>query len=72
VPTIHVSKQLYAILKKKKKHKGQSFDDVIFDLVEDTLELSEETKKSLRRSRQDIKAGRVYTLAQIKKKLFNQ
>lgn len=72
MPTIHVSKQLYAILKKKKKHKGQSFDDVIFDLVEDTLELSEETKKSLRRSRQDIKAGRVYTLAQIKKKLFNQ
>jgi predicted CopG family antitoxin len=72
MPTIHVSKQLYAILKKRKTHKGQSFDDVIFDLVEDTLELSEETKKKLRQSERDIKAGRFYTLAQTKNELFNQ
>ena len=36
---------------------------------EDLMELSEETKRDIARAREDIKAGRVYTYEQVKKKL---
>jgi predicted CopG family antitoxin len=67
--TIQVSEQLLETLKKRKLYGKESYEEVILDLVEDTMELSEETKKSIARARTEIKAGRFYTHEQVKKKL---
>jgi len=37
--------------------------------LEDTTELSEETKKDIEKSRKEIKQGKFKTLAQVKKEL---
>ena len=56
-------------LKERKLSDNESYEDVIWDLMEDTLELSEETKKELVTARQDIRAGKGITHAQLKKEL---
>jgi len=65
--TIQISKELQKKLEAKKMFDKESYEEVIFNLLEDTMELSEETKKNIEQSRADIKAGRVYTLEQIKR-----
>lgn len=67
--TIQVSEQLLTTLKKRKQYDKESYEEVIWDLVEDTLELNDETKKEVEQARADIKAGKFYTHEQIKKKL---
>lgn len=67
--TIQVSEQLVETLKKRKQYDKESYEEVIWGLVEDTLELNEETKKDIEKARADIKAGKFYTLEQVKKEL---
>lgn len=67
--TIQVSTQLLGTLKKRKQYDKESYEEVIWNLVEDTKELSEETKKQIEQARADIKAGKSYTHEQVKKKL---
>jgi predicted transcriptional regulator len=65
--TIQVSKELLDRLKKMKMHSKESYEDIIWDLVEDRMELSEETKMSIKESKEEYKKGKFKTLAQIKK-----
>ncbi len=67
--TIQVSEQLVDALKIRKQYDKESYEEVIWDLVEDTLEINEETKKEIERARADIKAGKFYTHEQVKKEL---
>ena len=67
--TIQVSEQLVETLKKRKQYDKESYEEVIWNLVEDSMELNEETKKEIEKARTDIKAGRFYTHEQVKKKL---
>ena len=67
--TIQVSKQLEDTLKKRKQYGKESYEEVIWDLVEDTLEINEETKKEIEQARADYKAGKFYTHEQVKKRL---
>lgn len=67
--TIQVSKELRKTLEKRKMHSKESYEDVIWDLLEDTMELSEETKRHIAQAEKDIKEGRVYTHEQVKKRL---
>ncbi|MBR9683267.1 hypothetical protein GOV03_01890 [Candidatus Woesearchaeota archaeon] len=67
--TIQVSQELVQELKNRKMFDNESYEAVIWDLIEDTMELSEETKRDLEESRAEIKAGKFYTLSQVKKKL---
>jgi len=69
VTTIQISEELKKELAKKKFSDRETYENIIWDLLEDTMELSEETKKELEQSRKEIKAGKVQTLAQIKKEL---
>lgn len=43
--------------------------DKLRNVLEDSMELSEQTLANIRQSEQDIKAGRVKTLAQVEKEL---
>jgi predicted transcriptional regulator len=69
VTTIQVSEQLVNTLKQRKQYDKESYEEVIWDLVEDTMELNEETKRDVELARADIKAGKFYTHEQVKKKL---
>jgi predicted transcriptional regulator len=67
--TIQVSEKLKKELSKMKFSNRETYENIIWDLLEDTIELNERTKKELEESREEIKAGKVYTLGQVKKEL---
>jgi len=69
VTTIQVSEELVDDLKKRKQYDKESYEEVIWDLVEDSMEINEETKKEIGQARKDIKAGKFYTHEQVKNKL---
>ena len=69
VTTIQVSEELVEVLKKKKLYDKESYEEVIWDIIEDTESLSEETLKEIAIARQQIKEGKVYTHEQVKKEL---
>lgn len=67
--TIQVSTELKKTLEKRKIVDAESYEEVIWDLLEDTMELSEETKRDIAKSEADFKAGRFITHEQLKKEL---
>ncbi|MEK6948952.1 MAG: hypothetical protein AABX34_01930, partial [Nanoarchaeota archaeon] len=60
--TIQISNKLVEQLKNRKMYNKESYEEVIWDLIEDTMELSEETKKHIEQSRAEIRAGKYKTL----------
>jgi len=67
--TIQISEKLQKELSKKKLFDKETYEEVIWDLMEDTMELSEETKRHIAQAEKNIKEGRVYTHEQVKKRL---
>ncbi len=67
--TIQVSEKLQKELAKRKMYDKETYEEVIWDLMEDTLELDEETKKEISQARQEIKEGKYYTMDEVKKEL---
>ncbi len=69
VTTIQISGNLQETLNEKKLYDRETYEEVIWNLIEDSAELSEETLKNIKKSEEDIKAGRVYTLEEIKSEI---
>jgi len=69
VTTIQVSKRLLEELKDRKIYDKESYEDIIWDLLEDSMELSEETKKHIAQSEKEIKEGKIHTHEEVKKRL---
>lgn len=70
--TIKLSKKLKDDLRKQMNHPGETYEAIIARLLRDTQEddvLSKATIQNIEQGIADIKAGRVYTTAQVKKKL---
>lgn len=67
--TIQVSNTLHNELIKRKLFDRETYEEVIWDLIEDTRELNDQTKRDIEKARDEIKAGKVHTLAQVKKEL---
>ena len=67
--TIQVSSELVEKLKGRKMYDKESYEEVIWDLLEDSMELSEQTKKNIEQSRKEILEGKTVSLDEIKKKL---
>lgn len=67
--TIQVSDKVKQMLANKKLRSSETFEDVILDLIEDTMELSEQTKKDIKEAQKDIKNGKVYHWEDVKKEL---
>ena len=67
--TIQISEKLQNELTKKKLFDKETYEEVIWDLMEDTMELSEETKRHITQAEKNIKEGRVYTHEQVRKRL---
>jgi len=67
--TIQVSKELIEKLKLMKMHQKESYENIIWDLLEDRMELSEETKKNIAQSEKEIKEGKTHKWEDVKKEL---
>ena len=65
--TIQVSEKLLKELKKRKLYDKETYEELVWDLLEDSMELSEETKRNIAQSEREIKAGKTIPLSQIKK-----
>ena len=67
--TIQISEGLQKELSKRKFFEKETYEEVIWDLIEDTMELSEETKRNIEESMKEIAAGKTVSLSEVKKKL---
>ena len=67
--SIQISKTLHKELSERKIYDNETYEEILWDLIEDTKELNEETKKDIEEARAEIKAGKSHTLAEVKKEL---
>ena len=67
--TIQISNNLKKELLKRKFFNKETYEEVIWDLIEDTLELSDQTKKEIAQSRAEYKAGKTHSLKKVKKEM---
>ena len=65
--TIQISRDLLEQLKKRKIGNGESYERVIWDLLEDTMELSDETKRAIAEGRNQIQEGKVVSFEDLKR-----
>lgn len=67
--TIQISEALLGKLKDRKITQKESYEEVIWDLLEDSLEISEETKRLIREAELEFKAGKTHSHDAIRKEL---
>lgn len=70
--TIQISRELLEKLQSMKVYAKESYEELIWDLIEDRMELSEETKKSIKEYEDEIKKNgykNFNSLEQVKKDL---
>jgi predicted transcriptional regulator len=67
--TIQVSEELREALSAMKLMPGEKYEDVIWGLLEDYMELSEETKKTIEESLAEAKAGKTIPLEEVKRRM---
>lgn len=67
--TIQISEDLQKELSKKKLYGRETYEEILWNMIEDTTELSEETKKELAEARKEISKNKTHSFAEVKKKL---
>jgi len=67
--TIQVSKNLLEKLARMKMHEKESYENIIWDLVEDRMQFSEGTKRRIEKSRLEIEQGKTISLERVKKRM---
>ena len=66
--TIQISQDLQQELNKRKLFDKETYEELIWNVIEDTKELSEQTKKDIIKARKEIAEGKFITLSDLKKK----
>jgi len=69
ITSIQISEELKKVLSKKKLSERETYENIIWNLLEDNMELNEQTKKELEASRKEIKEGKTITLNKLKEEL---
>ena len=67
--TIQVSDKLIEKMRNMKIHEKESSEELIWDLIEDRMELSDETKQNIKISEKEIKEGKTISFEEIKNRL---
>ena len=67
--TIQISSELLERLRTMKIYSKESYESIIWDLVEDRLEFSDSTKRNIEQSKKDIKKEKTISLKELKKKI---
>lgn len=65
--TIMISEGLKTELNALKLFSGETYENIIKDLIDDRKTLSKETMEEIEEAKKDVKEGRFYTLEQLKK-----
>ena len=68
VTTIQINENVKRTLDRLKTGK-ETYEEVIWNLIEDREEISKDTKESISVAREQIKRGEVFTLEEVKKEL---
>ncbi len=69
VTTIQISNKLQGELSKRKLFNRETYEEVIWDLMEDTMELNEQTKKEIEEARAEIRNNKYVKLDEARKRL---
>jgi hypothetical protein len=67
--TIQISNELLQRLKGMKIANTESYESIIWDLIEDRLEFSKQTNNNLAKSEREIASGKTIPLETLKKKV---
>ncbi|MBT3395356.1 hypothetical protein HN992_03420 [Candidatus Woesearchaeota archaeon] len=67
--TIQISQDLQKELNKMKLYNKETYEEVIWNIIEDTQELTEQTKKEIELARKEFKQGKFVTHAKLKQEL---
>ena len=67
--TIQITQELQNELIERKLSSSETYEEVIWDLIEDSEELSAETIRELEESVKQFKRGEFYTLDEVRKEL---
>ena len=67
--TIQISRELLGKLAVMKMHEKESYESIIWDLIEDRAKFSDITLENIKRSEEEINHGKTVSLEEIKKKL---
>lgn len=67
--TIQISSELLERLRRMKIYNKESYENIIWDLVEDRLEFSEATKNNIAKSEKEIKEKKTISLEELKRKI---
>ncbi|MCX6747186.1 MAG: hypothetical protein NTU63_03580 [Candidatus Pacearchaeota archaeon] len=65
--TIKISSDIKKILDRLKLHERETYNDIIEVLLEDHLDLNEETKKEIKEARKSIEKGEFYTEEEVER-----
>lgn len=68
--TIQISSQIHEVLKKCKANPKESFNDILFNILEDAglFEFTDETKQDLEKAKIEISEGKTIPHSEIRKK----
>ncbi len=69
VTTIQIKRATKDALDKLRLSKRDTYNDIIEQLIEDSLELTEETLREIEEARVEVQQGKFVTLAQLKQDL---
>lgn len=67
--TIQISRELLERLRSMKMAQTESYENIIWDLIEDRLEFSEQTKQNIEKSERDVIEGKTISLEKLKEKI---
>ena len=67
--TIQVSDRVKQTLDRMKLYERESYNDVIENLIEDHLELNEDTKRQIEEARKRVRSGKFVTQEEIERRL---
>jgi len=67
--SIQISKKLQKKLIKRKFFVKETYEEIIWDMIEDSEGLNAQTKKELAEARAHVKVGKVHSIAKAKKEL---
>lgn len=67
--TIQITPKLQQELSRMKFFERETYEEVIWDLIEDTKTLNAQTKKEIELARKEIREGKSISMEQLKKEL---
>ena len=69
VTTIQISDELKEALTSRKLSSEETYEDVIWYLIENSFTLNKETKRAIHKSKQDFEKGDILSNEDVKKEL---